>query len=715
MNRFLLLILLLSPVNSLLADEGMWEPAQLPNIEKDIRAAGFKGNIKKFSNLFEHPLNAIVSLGGCSAAFISDSGLIATNYHCIESSYLQFNARRLEKDLFKTGFLAKSLDEEAQSAPGARVYITQESTNVTEAVLNGAAEAQSENERYKIIQTNRKNLIKNCETSEEFQCEVRSFYSGETYQLIKKLIIKDVRLVYAPPQSIGEYGGEIDNWMYPRHTGDFALLRAYVSPKNASKEFSKDNVPYKSKNFLKVSKSGVKESDFVMIAGYPGRTNRLLPYPKIRFDVQFGFENYVEFLKSGIDLMRDLTKDDEAKALKYRGSISGYENYYKKISGQIEGAKNFNLLKQEKQNWNKFLDFLDSSGSDEEKSALDALLKISNEQNSESLNNTYYGGSSLIGTASTIYRHAYEKTKPNADREPGYQERDYERLVNRMRGMEYRFDPEVDKGIFLFRLNKYRDVNSSDRRKMYSKLLKLDKSYEETISVVDEMYDYPSDLLNVSKRVELLDASIDDLNESKDPFIIFARSVFDEGMEREKKNKARSSLQQKNISIFIKSLRRFYKSQGKDIYPDANGTLRVTFGNVMGVELKDGVYYKPFTTLEGISQKNKGISPFEVDTQQLKLINDKEYGSYEFNEIGSVPVNYISNLDITNGNSGSSTLNARGEFVGLAFDGMLETIISDYKFIPQTRTIHVDSRYLLWTLEVFEKDSRLIKEMKIVK
>jgi len=715
MNRFLLLILLLSPVNSLLADEGMWEPAQLPNIEKDIRAAGFKGNIKKFSNLFEHPLNAIVSLGGCSAAFISDSGLIATNYHCIESSYLQFNARRLEKDLFKTGFLAKSLDEEAQSAPGARVYITQESTNVTEAVLNGAAEAQSENERYKIIQTNRKNLIKNCETSEEFQCEVRSFYSGETYQLIKKLIIKDVRLVYAPPQSIGEYGGEIDNWMYPRHTGDFALLRAYVSPKNASKEFSKDNVPYKSKNFLKVSKSGVKESDFVMIAGYPGRTNRLLPYPKIRFDVQFGFENYVEFLKSGIDLMRDLTKDDEAKALKYRGSISGYENYYKKISGQIEGAKNFNLLKQEKQNWNKFLDFLDSSGSDEEKSALDALLKISNEQNSESLNNTYYGGSSLIGTASTIYRHAYEKTKPNADREPGYQERDYERLVNRMRGMEYRFDPEVDKGIFLFRLNKYRDVNSSDRRKMYSKLLKLDKSYEETISVVDEMYDYPSDLLNVSKRVELLDASIDDLNESKDPFIIFARSVFDEGMEREKKNKARSSLQQKNISLFIKSLRRFYKSQGKDIYPDANGTLRVTFGNVMGVELKDGVYYKPFTTLEGISQKNKGISPFEVDTKQLKLINDKEYGSYEFNEIGSVPVNYISNLDITNGNSGSSTLNARGEFVGLAFDGMLETIISDYKFIPQTRTIHVDSRYLLWTLEVFEKDSRLIKEMKIVK
>jgi hypothetical protein len=715
MNKFFLFILLLTPINYIFADEGMWEPSQLPNIEKDIRAAGFKGNIKKFSDLFEHPLSAMVSLGGCSAAFISDSGLIATNYHCIEGSYLQFNAKRMEMDLFKTGFLAKSIEEEAPSAPGARVYITQESTNVTEEVLVGSNDAKSENERFKIIQSNRKDLIKNCETSEEFQCEVRSFYSGETYQLIKKMIIKDVRLVYAPPQSIGEYGGEIDNWMYPRHTGDFALLRAYVSPKNESKEYSEDNIPYQSKDFLKVSKKGVQEGDFVMIAGYPGRTNRLLTYPEIRFDVQFGFENYVEYLKSGIDLMRDLTKDDEQKALKYRGSISGFENYYKKISGQIEGAKNFNLLKQEKQNWNKFLEFIETNGSSIEQDALDTLLEITNEVNSESVTNLYYGGSTLLSTAASLYRHAYEKTKPNNEREPGYQERDYERLVNRMRSMEYRFDAEVDKGIFLFRLNRYREVDSKDRRAVFSSALRLDESYEDTTNVVDAMYSYSSDLLDMNKRIALLDVSLEELNDSSDPFIMLARDMFDEGMEREKKNKARSSLQQKNKSIFIKSLRKFYKSQGKDIYADANGTLRVTFGNVMGVELNDGVYYKPFTTLEGIAQKNTGVSPFAVDVKQLKLINDKNYGSYKFAAINSVPVNYISNLDITNGNSGSSTINARGEFVGLAFDGMLETIISDYKFIPETRTIHVDSRYLLWTLEVFEEDTRLIKEMKIVK
>ena len=715
MIRLTLFIVLLLPSIQLNADEGMWEPHQLPNIEKDIRAAGFRGNIRKFSNLFEHPLNAIVSLGGCSAAFISDSGLIATNYHCVEGSYLQFNTRRMEKDLFKTGFIARSIEEEAPSAPGARVYITQESTDVTSKVLKGTSKSSSENERYQMIQNNRKNLIKSCETSQEYQCEVRSFYSGETYQLIKKMIIKDVRLVYAPPQSIGEFGGEIDNWMYPRHTGDFALLRAYVSPQNESKEYSEDNVPYKSKSFLKISKRGVQENDFVMVAGYPGRTNRLITYPEIRFDVQFGFDSYVEYLKSGIDLMRDLTKDDQAKALKYRGSISGYENYYKKISGQIEGAKNFNLLKQERQNWNKFLEFIETEGTDAEQNALDKLLEITNEINSESLNNMYYGGSTLLSTASTIYRYAYEKTKPNNEREPGYQERDHERIVNRLRGLDYRFDADVDKGIFLYRLNRYRDVESKVRRQAFSIALKLDSAYEETLAKVNNMYSYQSDILDTQKRIALLDLTLEDLNNSSDPFFTLVREMFDENMAREKKNKARSSLQQKNKSIFIKSLRKFYKSQGKDIYADANGTLRVTFGNVMGVELKDGVYYKPFTTLEGIAQKNTGVSPFEVDTKQLKLISDKEYGSYSFSDIGSVPVNYISNLDITNGNSGSSTINTRGEFVGLAFDGMLETIISDYKFIPQTRTIHVDSRYLLWALEVYERDTRLIDEMMIVR
>ena len=708
------LVLLLLMMNISSANEGMWEPSQLPNLAKDIRAAGFKGDLNKISNLFEYPLNAIVSLGGCSAAFISDQGLIATNYHCVEGSYLQFNSDRTGKDLFKSGFLAKTIEEEAPSAPGAKVYITQEITNVTSEVLLGTDQSKSENHRYKIIQSNKKELIKNCEVSPEFQCEVKSFFSGETYQMIKKLALKDVRLVYAPPQSIGEFGGEIDNWMYPRHTGDFALLRAYVTPENKSQEYHLDNIPYKPVSHLKISKKGIQENDFVMVAGYPGTTNRLLTYPEIESDITLGFPSFVEFLKSNIDLMKELTKDDPQKALKYRGTISGYENYYKKISGQIDGAKTFSLLQQEKTNWDNLLLFISDNSTKKEQDDLTSLIKITNEIKTENLNERYYGGSALLSAAITIYRHAFEKTKPNHERELGYQERDYDRLVNRLRSLDYRFEVSVDKGIFLYRLSRYKEVENKKRRKIFSSLLHLDEDFSETKSVINQMYRDEKELLDTDVRIALLNTPLDKLNQSEDPFIVFAKNIFEENMEKEKLNKARASQLQKNKSSFIKILRRFYKSQNRDIYSDANGTLRVTFGNVMGVEFNDAIYYKPFTSLEGIAQKNTGAFPFEVDPKQLNLILKKEYGSYSINEIGSVPVNYISNLDITNGNSGSSTLNAKGEFVGLAFDGMIETIISDYKFIPQARTIHVDSRYLLWTLEKFENDKRLINEMTII-
>ena len=711
-RKSLLLLLLMMNISS--ANEGMWEPSQLPNLAKDIRAAGFKGDLNKISNLFEYPLNAIVSLGGCSAAFISDQGLIATNYHCVEGSYLQFNSDRTGKDLFKSGFLAKSIEAEAPSAPGAKVYITQEITNVTTEVLLGTDQSKSENHRYKIIQSNKKELIKNCEISPEFQCEVKSFFSGETYQMIKKLALKDVRLVYAPPQSIGEFGGEIDNWMYPRHTGDFALLRAYVTPENKSQEYHLDNIPYKPVSHLKISKKGIQENDFVMVAGYPGTTNRLLTYPEIESDITLGFPSFVEFLKSNIDLMKELTKDDQKKALKYRGTISGYENYYKKISGQIDGAKTFSLLQQEKTNWDNLLLFISNNSTKKEQNDLTSLIKITNEIKTENLNERYYGGSTLLSAAITIYRHAFEKTKPNHERELGYQERDYDRLVNRLRSLDYRFEVSVDKAIFLYRLSRYKEVENKKRRKIFSSLLHLDEDFSETKSVINQMYRDSKELLDTDKRIALLNTPLDELNQSEDPFIIFAKNIFEENMEKEKFNKARASQLQKNKSSFIKILRRFYKSQNRDIYSDANGTLRVTFGNVMGVEFNDAIYYKPFTSLEGIAQKNTGAFPFEVDPKQLNLIRKKEYGSYSINEIGSVPVNYISNLDITNGNSGSSTLNAKGEFVGLAFDGMIETIISDYKFIPQARTIHVDSRYLLWTLEKFENDKRLINEMTII-
>ena len=248
MKKSIVFFLILINFN-LSSDEGMWEPYELTKLQKELKQSGFSKNVSGLTDLFAHPMNAIVSLGGCSAAFVSPNGLIATNYHCIESSFLQFNTSKNE-NLFETGFVARTKDEEKRSAPGARVYITTSSTEITSDVLSGISDQTESLKRSELIEENKKRIIKVCESSEEIECRVRSFFSGETYKLEKVLKIKDVRLVYAPPAYVGEYGGEIDNWMYPRHTGDFALLRAYVGKDQSIKEFDKENIPYKSKSFF---------------------------------------------------------------------------------------------------------------------------------------------------------------------------------------------------------------------------------------------------------------------------------------------------------------------------------------------------------------------------------------------------------------------------------------------------------------------------------
>ncbi len=707
----LLIVLAVFNLN-VFAVEGMWEPSQMSNLKKELKKTGYSGDADNLTDLFSFPLNAIVSLGGCSASFVSPEGLIATNYHCIEGSYLQFNSSEKE-NLFETGFVARRKSEEKPSAPGSSAYVTQSITNVTEAVLRQTENLKDDLDRYNKIESNKKSIIEQCETSDEIRCNVRSFFSGETYQLEKRLKIRDVRLVYAPPASIGEYGGEIDNWMFPRHTGDFALLRAYVAPDGSSKEFTSQNKPYKSKNYLRISAKGVQEGDFVMVAGYPGTTNRLLTYNEVEFDIEEGFKGFVNFLKSGINIMRSSTKDEDGSSLKYRGLISGYENYYKKISGQIDGAESFKVQDKANSDWLGFIDYLNEKGSKQEKESLGSLVSLIDEQKAKELPNYYYGNSRMISTAQRIYRYAYERTKPNDQREIGFQERDHENIVNGIKSLDYRLDKRVDKEIFIDRLEKYKTFGGNLRRPQFSNYFQLDADFKKSKKIVEDIYSQKSLLDSAEDRLSLIDLSLDELNSIKDPFINIARILFDEQMEYENIAKSEASEKQRLKSTFIKSLRKYYKSIGKSLYSDANGTLRITFGNVKGVSLEDGITYGPFTRLEGINKKHSGEEPFDAPDKLMDLISQKNYGRYELESLGSVPVNFLCDLDITNGNSGSATLNAKGELVGLAFDGMLQTIIADYKYIPEARTISVDSRYFLWTLEKFDEAKNILEELSL--
>jgi len=696
---------------NIFADEGMWEPYQMESLKKELRASGYRGNVSNVSDLFKHPMNAIVSLGGCSAAFVSDTGLIATNYHCIERSYLQFNSNA-ESDLFETGFVARTKEDEKKSAPGSRVYITLDSSNITDKVLFGLSDTTQALDRAKIIEDNKKEIIKNCETSDEIECRVRSFFSGEIYKLEKVLKIKDVRLVYAPPAYIGEYGGEIDNWMYPRHTGDFALLRAYTAKDGSSKEFNKDNVPYKSDSFLKISAKGVEDGDFVMVVGYPGRTNRLLTLNEIKWDLETGFYETVKFLKRGIDLIEQNTNSSNGSKLKYRGLKSGYQNYYKKISGQIDGAENFKLLESEEINWINFIGFVESSANETDKAYLNELLALIDQEQKKNIARSYFGNSALISQAQRIYRNAVERESIDSERKSGYQERDQERIANRIKALDYSYDHEVDRVIFLDRLMTYKNFDKSYRRGTYSKLLRLDENEEVVTQRVNEIY--KTKYKNSKNFLNMMNLTLEELNSSQDPLIIFIKDIFEESLEYEKESERVGAQRQLLKSKFNNLLRKYYESSGRQMYADANGTLRVTYGNVAGVSLQDGIRYEPFTRLEGIAQKHSGKKPFKASDQLLSLIENKDYGKYEYKPINSVPVNFISTLDITNGNSGSATINAKFELVGLAFDGMLETIIADYKHIPEARTISVDSRYLLWTLEKLERADNILEELTIV-
>ncbi|MEC8138624.1 MAG: S46 family peptidase, partial [Pseudomonadota bacterium] len=270
----------LAVANVAVADEGMWQPHQLPELESVLKAKGLSIDVESISKLTEFPMNAVISLGGCTASFVSPKGLVVTNHHCAYGS-IQYNSTT-ENNILENGFLAKTTGEEVPAAPGSRVYVTEEVVEVTDKVNQGT-EKLTGKARFDAIQANEKALVSECEQDQSYRCNVYTFHGGLEYYLIKSLEIKDVRLTYAPAMGVGKYGGDIDNWMWPRHTGDFSFYRAYVGKDGKPAEYSEDNVPYQSDAFLKVSAKGVQEGDFVMVTGYPGSTNRYRISPEVDY------------------------------------------------------------------------------------------------------------------------------------------------------------------------------------------------------------------------------------------------------------------------------------------------------------------------------------------------------------------------------------------------------------------------------------------------
>ena len=701
------------------AKEGMFTPEQLPEIASDLKKTGLDLNPSNLTNLTGFPMGAVVSLGGCSASFVSEQGLVVTNHHCARGS-VQFNSTA-ENNYLADGFLAKSFDQELPAAPGSRIYVTVEFDDVTDKIIGDLPVTMGGRERYDAIESRQKALIAECEAEPGYRCSVPAFFEGMEYKLIKQLEIRDVRIAYAPADSIGKYGGDIDNWMWPRHTGDFAFYRAYVGPDGKPADFSEDNVPFKPEHVLTVSAKGVEEGDFVMVAGYPGSTNRYARLSQVEYVFDWFYPTYIDVVTEWIATIEQAAPKGSDARIKYESLLAGLNNFLKNTHGQVEGAQRVGLVDRRRAREDALSGWLAQDASRRDMAASITELDVVRDKiASNSKQNFWYNNmtrASLLSAAQTLYRNAIEREKPDAEREPGFQERDRTRLEQGMKSIDRRFDSVVDGAVWKMFMTRYNAEAKSGRIQVLDDFFGLRGGAlpADIDTKLDRLYQ-TTKLDDVDNRIRLLTASKAELEASEDPFIKLAIALYPVEMDIENRGKTLSGEADALLPEYMQAIIAWQKSQGTITYPDANSTLRVTYGTVMGGSPKDGLIYEPFTRVEGIVEKDTGKEPFDSPKSQLALIEAKEYGEYALESLGTVPVNFLSDLDTTGGNSGSATLNSKAELVGLLFDGTIESVNSDWDFDPRTtRSIHVDTRYMLWVMEKVDGAQNLINEMKIAK
>ncbi|MET3106657.1 hypothetical protein AAKU67_001367 [Oxalobacteraceae bacterium GrIS 2.11] len=708
------------------ADEGMWMPQQLPQVAKQLKEDGLQLDPKTLTRLTEFPMGAIVSLAGCSASFVSPEGLVITNHHCAYSS-ISHNSTP-DHNYLANGFLAKTLSEELPAAPGSRVYVTTDVSNVSSKVITGSVAKLIGKKRIDAIEKNQKELVATCEKDPGTHCNVASYYGGLEFYLIKQLEIRDVRLVHAPAEGVGKFGGDTDNWMWPRHTGDYSFFRAYVGKDGKPADFSKDNVPYVPKHYLKLASQPLKEGDFVMVTGYPGRTNRHRLPEEIAVTFEWSYPAYVKASGEQLAIIAKETSGSEDLKLKYASQVAGINNYYKNRQGMLDSYAGSDILPRKEKQFADLKTWVNAENKRKQEYAkdIDLVQQEMTERDTQAKKDflVIYSTPRLLNIANRMLRFAHESEKPDLERKIGYQEHDKGRFNASVDGLDRSYDENVDKALALHFLTQYMAQPKEMHTASFDAALNLHEgmSEAELKSCLDALY-ASSKLANKETRVGWLSKTPAEFNSSDDGFIKAAVAMYDERIKREERDDELNGKIQQSYANCMKAKIAYMHSVGQAIYPDANSTLRVTFGKVTGREKgADGTSWNAFTSLRGVMAKNTGSGEFNAPANQLAAIKayDQEalktgnYGKFGDAQLKSVPVNFLANLDITGGNSGSAALNGKGELVGLAFDGTLDSIISDWDYnVINSRSIQVDLRYILWEMSNVDHADNLLKELRV--
>jgi hypothetical protein len=690
---------------SLTADEGMYPLSEISRL--DLKSKGLLIPVSEIYNPDGVSLvDAICQVGGGTGEFISAEGLILTNHHIAFSGVT--DASTPEHDYLREGFTARTRAEEI-SARGYICRITEAYRDVSNDVLSVVTSSMTPAERSDAIRDKMKSLADTEEDGREnIACDVSEMFPGKTYVLFTYRIIRDVRLVYVPPLSIGNFGGETDNWIWPRHTGDFSFLRAYVAPDGSTAGYAEENIPYVPKSFIKVAPEGVSEGDFVFILGYPGRTyrhktsdyialyeNTILPYLSSRYDYM-------------IETMEEVSRDDRALQLEFANMMKGLANATKNYKGKIQGLRRLGLVKQRRAGETELKHFIDS----------DDALRLKFGKTLEQLHDVYagYEETALQEIVITLLgRNGYfnilssvlntvekgEITNENSERMRKLIERQYAELNT---------DVELD---FLATLIwDFHALPKHQRPASVAALLgQMTANRTGAIEEVKKRF-HASAIATPEGMNVIVGWTKEQIAASVDPFIVLARDLNTFNKEIVERRRTRDGELKRLEAEFIDAKMAWQK---KDFIPDANSTLRLTYGYIRGYAPADATSYSPLTTLSGVVEKNTGEEPFNAPDQLIELYNEGNYDKkFQDKLLKDVPVAMLYNMDTTGGNSGSPVLNARGELVGVNFDRAFEATVNDYEWSEDySRSIGVDIRYVLFIAKYLGKADFLLSELGV--
>ncbi|MBN2198792.1 MAG: S46 family peptidase [Candidatus Aminicenantes bacterium] len=695
------------------AEEGMWPITEVGKL--DLAARGIEvaaGDI--FSPEGLSLVNGVVQLSGCTGSFVSPQGLILTNHHCAFGAIREASTK--ERDYLAAGFLAPSLKEEIP-ARGYTARITESYRDVSAEILSSVAPGMTPAERTKAVEKKSKEIVADAESRNPgLRAEVAEMFIGRTYLLFLYTYLRDIRLVYAPPQGIGNFGGETDNWMWPRHTGDFSFMRAYVGPDGKPADYSDKNVPYKPRVVLKVATEGVREGDAVMIPGYPGRTFRHMSSHYLAFEQDIRMPYIVDWYGHQIKLMEKMSETDRETALTLSGRIKGLANTMKNYQGKLLGLKRLGLLAKKRAEEADLERFIASNPQRQKKfgGLLTAIAEVYEEQAVSARRELLLSGLRThiipLATAHAVYEASVEREKPDLERESAYMDRNFDRTRDRLVRRLKEFHKSTDWFLLYHLCFQAGELPAGLRLEVLDKIFVEGYEQEGVEATLDLLF-HRATLLDEKSVRAALAMNPDELRKLDDPFLKLAASLYPEHLRVREEEKKRKGALDRLLPLLLE-VKRLYLA--RNYIPDANRTLRLTFGRIKGYSPRDGVFYKPITSLAGVAEKSTGREPFHTPAGLLELYRQRDFGRFAPEGFESVPVCILYDADTTGGNSGSPVLNGRGELVGVNFDRTFEATINDFAWSRDySRSIAVDVRYVLWVTQKIGRGERLLKEMGV--